>query len=176
LADIDLTAVLEGSTVALSWTDAQNSNADSYLVQRSNGNDDWTTVTTVNATASSNGVYHVEDRTAIAGTSDYRIVRVGQNGNSSYSSICSITITHPAATVGIFPNPASGHLFYITVPNTDRLILNVYTLTGQLIMRTTLQGQTQYPVQLPSQLSAGTTVVVQTILQEQTISFPLLLR
>jgi hypothetical protein len=45
-----------------------------------------------------------------------------------------------------------------------------------LITRATLQGQTQYPVQLPSQLSAGTTVVVQTILQEQTISFPLLLR
>jgi len=176
LADIDLTVVLEGSTVVISWTDAHNSNADSYLVQRSNGIDDWTTLTTVNATASSNGVYHVEDRTATSGTSDYRIVRVGQNGNSSYSSICSITITHPAATVGIFPNPASGHLFYITVPNTDRLILNVYTLTGQLITRTTLQGQTQYPVQLPSQLSAGTTVVVQTILQDQTISFPLLLR
>jgi hypothetical protein len=176
VADINLKAVLEGSTVALSWTDAQNSNAGSYLVQRSIGNDDWTTLTTVYANTSSSGVYHVEDRTVPSGTSEYRIVRIGQDGNSSYSFICTITITHPAATVSIFPNPASGHTFYITVPGTDRLVLNVYTLTGQLIMRTTLEGQTQYPVQLPSQLLPGATIVVQAILPDQSASFPLLLR
>lgn len=174
LVNINLTAVLEGSTVALSWTDDLNSTANSYLVQRSIGNDDWTTLMTVNANLS--GVYHFEDRTATSGTSDYRIVRVGQDGNSSWSAICTVTIAHTSGTVNIFPNPASGHTFYVTVPGTDQLVLNVYTLTGQLIMRTTLQGQTQYPVRLPIQLPAGTAVVVQTILQEQTASFPLLLR
>jgi hypothetical protein len=176
LAEINLTAVLQGTTAELSWTDDQNNTADSYLVQRSTGNDNWTTLSTVTAVTSSSGVYHFEDRTAMPGTSDYRIVRVGQDGNSSYSAICTITITHAAGSINIFPNPATGHTVYITVPGTDRLALNVYTLTGQLVMHTTLQGQTQYPVRLPLQLTAGTVVIVQTILADQTVSFPLLLQ
>jgi hypothetical protein len=176
LADINLTAVLQGNMAALSWTDAQNGTASYYLVQRSIGNDNWTTLTTINANTSSSGVYHFEDRTATSGTSDYRVVRVGQDGNSSYSAICTITLAHAAGMINIFPNPASGHTFYITVSGTDQFVLNVYTLTGQLIMRTVLQGQTQYPIRLPLQLPAGTAVVVQAILQEQTASFPLLLR
>jgi hypothetical protein len=43
-------------------------------------------------------------------------------------------------------------------------------------MRTALEGQTQYPVQLPSQLLPGATVIVQAILPDQSSSFPLLLR
>ena len=112
----------------------------------------------------------------MSGTADYRIVRIGQDGNSSYSTVCTITISHTASTIGIFPNPATGHTFYLSTPNTARLFLNIYTLTGQLIMRTALEGQTQYPVQLPSQLLPGATVIVQAILPDQSSSFPLLLR
>jgi hypothetical protein len=177
VADINLTAVLAGSnTVELSWTDAQNSTADNYLVQRSTGNDSWTTITTISANTNTTGAYHVEDQTAPAGTTDYRIVRVGHDGNSSYSAICTITITHTAAPISIYPNPTSGHTFFIAAPNTGQLVVNIFTLAGQLVMRTTVQGQAQYPVQLPSQLLPGTAVIVQTIQAEQTLSFPLLLR
>jgi hypothetical protein len=62
------------------------------------------------------------------------------------------------------------------MPNTGQFTLNVYTLTGQLLIRSTLQGQTQYPVQLPVQLQPGNTVIVQTILADRIASFPLLLR
>ena len=176
LADIDPTAVPEGNAVTLSWTDPLNNTASDYLVQRSVGNDDWTTLATINADGSSSSSYHFEDRTATPGTSDYRIVRVGQDGSTSYSTICTVTIPQPARTTGIFPNPASGHSFYITVPGTDQFVLNIYTLTGQLLARTTLQGQTQYQVRLPAQLQPGNTVIVQTILPDRTNSFPLLLR
>jgi hypothetical protein len=177
VADINLTAVLAGSsTVELSWTDAQNSTADHYLVQRSTGNDSWTTLTTISANTNTTGAYHLEDQTAPAGTTDYRIVRVGQDGNSSYSAICTITITHTASTISIYPNPTSGHIFFITAPTTGQLVVNIFTLAGQLVTRTTVQGQTQYPVQLPSQLLPGTAIIVQTIQAEQTLSFPLLLR
>jgi hypothetical protein len=177
VADINLTAVLAGSsTVELSWTDAQNSTADHYLIQRSTGNDSWTTLTTINANTNTTSAYHFEDQGAPAGTTDYRIVRVGQDGNSSYSEVCTITITHTASTISIYPNPTSSHTFFITVPTTGQLVVNIFTLAGQLVTRTTLQGQTLYPVQLPSQLLPGTAVIVQTIQAEQTLSFPLLLR
>ena len=70
----------------------------------------------------------------------------------------------------------SGHTFFVTVPNTGQLVVKVFTLTGQLVTRTTLQGQTQYQVQLPAQVLPGTAVIVQIIQTEQTLSFPLLLR
>ena len=178
VADIDLIAAPAGNgAVALSWTDAQSSSAANYLVQRSIGNNDWMTLTTIDATANTNatGEYHFEDKSVPTGTIDYRIVRMDQTGNSSYSAISTITIAHPANKVGIYPNPTTGHTFYLTVPNTDQLFVNIYTVTGQLLTRSTLQGQTQYPVQLPSQLLPGTTVIVQAIQTDQTQSFPLLL-
>jgi len=177
IAEIDLTATLKsGGTVSLSWTDAQSNSADNYLVQRSFGNDDWTTITTVNANPAANGDYHFEDKTATVGTSDYRIVRIGQNGNASYSAISTVSITRGTVTLSIYPNPATGHTFFVTTPNSSPLVVSIFTLTGQLIERTTVQGQTQYPIQLPSQLLPGTAVVVQTIQAEENRSFPLLLR
>jgi hypothetical protein len=76
----------------------------------------------------------------------------------------------------IFPNPATGHTFNIAIPSTDKWILNVYTVTGQLLLTTSLEGQTQYPVQLPSQLPAGTVVVVQAIGRSASQTLMLLLR
>jgi hypothetical protein len=177
IADLDLTAMAAGhDAVALSWTDAQNSTADHYLIERSIGNNDWTTLTTVNANAYTNGDYQFEDQAAPAGTVDYRILRVGQDGIASWSAICTITIAGTRGTVSIYPNPMSGHTFFVTVPNTGQLVVKVFTLTGQLVTRTTLQGQTQYQVQLPAQVLPGTAVIVQIIQTEQTLSFPLLLR
>jgi hypothetical protein len=176
LSGVTLTAELAGNNVDLSWTDPQAGTASGYLVQRSNGNDNWITITTVAADASGPDEYHFEDLTAPAGTVSYRIARTDHDGNIVYSTISAVTISHARNTISLFPNPASGHTFYVTVPGTSQLVLNVYTLTGQLIMRTTLQGQTQYPVQLPSQLLSGATVIVQAILPDQTASFPLLLR
>lgn len=98
------------------------------------------------------------------------------HGNASYSAISTVSITHGAATLSIYPNPATGHTFFVTAPNSSPLVVSIFTLTGQLIERTTVQGQTQYPIQLPSQLLPGTAVVVQTIQAEENRSFPLLLR
>ena len=99
------------------------------------------------------------------------------DGNTAYSSICSVNISAAGNThISIYPNPASGGRFYITTAGTDQLLVNIYTSTGQLLLHTTLQGQTQYPVQLPSQPLSLSAVVVQTIYQNNTRSFTLLVR
>jgi hypothetical protein len=177
LADLELTGSPAGdNAVNLSWSDPQYASADHYLVQRNIAGDNWTTLATIDANGYDAGSYRFEDASAPAGTDNYRIARVDQNGATTYSATFSVTLTSTATAIRIFPNPASGHTCYITVPGTDQLILNIYTLTGQLLMRTTLQGQTQYPVQLPAQLQPGNTVIVQTILANRSSSFPLLLR
>jgi hypothetical protein len=176
IAEIDLTAVPAGAnTAALTWSDPQQSTASRYQVQRSIGNTDWITISTVDA-GSSTADYHYEDASAPAGTDDYRIVRIDQAGNPSYSIISSVTIAGTAGRIGIYPNPVTGHTFQLATGNTAQLTASIYTITGQLLMRTVLQGQTQYTVALPASLLPGTAVVAEVITTTGKQAFPLLLQ
>jgi hypothetical protein len=178
ISEIDLTAVAEGANAAaLTWSDPQSSTAGSYEVQRSTGNSSWATIATLDAD-SGTASYHYEDAPAPAGTDDYRIVRIDQHGASSYSIISSVTIATAAAAgkISLYPNPATGHTFFITTPNTEQLTVNIFTVTGQLVSRQSLQGQIQYQLLLPSQLLPGNVVIVQVISPTVKQAFPLLLQ
>ena len=179
IADINLSARLAGpGQVMLSWTDEQSTTAAQYLVQRNNGNDQWNTIATISAGGYSTGEYSYADADAPSGTVDYRIERIGKDDGTGYSPVSSIAVAADNANtqVGIHPNPAIGGNVYITTPNTSELIVNVYTMTGQLLMRTQLKGQTQYPVRLPSQATSLSTVVVQVVGQSGMQTFTLLVR
>ncbi len=176
VSGVTLSAELSAGGVELSWTDEHDNTAASYLVERSTGNNVWTGIGQVAADVLSSGDYHYQDAAAPAGTVSYRIARTDQNGDILYSAVSVVAIAQARNSVGVFPNHVTGHTFYLTTPNTNPFALNIYTLTGQLVLRTTLRGQTQYTIQLPAQLPSGTSVIVQTILAEQTASYPLLLR
>jgi hypothetical protein len=178
VADITLSASAAGSDqVALSWTDNETTTpADHYLVQRSTGNEDWTDIGTVAADGYTAGEYHFTDGDAPATTDNYRIARIAANGSILYSPIASVTITATASQVNIHPNPVIGGTIYITTRNTGEMTVNVYTLTGQLLLRSSLQGQTQYAVRLPSQALSLTAVAIQTIGQAGTQTFIVLVR
>jgi len=179
LADITLTAVPAGTgAVNLSWSDGQSATADHYLVQRSSDNGDWTNLATVAAGGYTAGDYQFEDPAAPTGTDDYRIARVDQDGAVLYSAISSVTIAGAtgAVGIGIYPNPATGHTFFITTPNTEQLTVNIFTVTGQLLSRQSLQGQVRYQLLLPSQLQPGNAVIVQAISRTGKQAFPLLLQ
>ena len=178
ISEIDLTAIAAGANaVALTWSDPQSSTAGSYEVQRSTGNSAWATIATIDADAGT-ASYHYEDASAPAGTDDYRIVRIDQHGASSYSAISSVTIAAAATTsdIRLYPNPATGHTFFITTSNTEQLTVNIFTITGQLLSRQSLQGQVQYQLLLPSQLLPGNAVIVQAITTTGKQAFPLLLQ
>jgi hypothetical protein len=178
ISEIDLTAVAAGSNAAaLTWSDPQSSTAGSYEVQRSTGNSAWATIADISAVTNTAG-YHYEDASAPAGTDDYRIVRIDQHGDPSYSTVSSVTIAAAATTgnIRLYPNPATGHTFFITTPNTEQLTVNIFTVTGQLLSRQSLQGQVQYQLLLPSQLLPGNAVIVQAITTTGKQAFPLLLQ
>jgi hypothetical protein len=177
LASINLSAANAGEgKVALSWTDNETSTgADHYSIQRSTGNDQWNAIGAI-AAGSATGDYYFTDANAPAGAVDYRIERTDANGNTLYSAVSSVNVALAVAQISIHPNPASGGRFYVSTPNTGQVIVNVFTTTGQPLLRTSLKGQMQYPLELPSQLLPGTIVIVETISQMGTASFPLLLR
>jgi hypothetical protein len=178
IGNMVLTATVKSpGEVVLSWTDAATTPVNEYLVQRSTGNDSWSPIGTVDATTSTTGDYSFVDADAPAGEVFYRIERVAANGALGYSPVSTITITTAAVAnthTGIFPNPAIGGRFYLTTPGTGETIVNVFTTTGQLLLHTSLQGQTQYPVQLPSQPLSLSAIVVQIVYENNTRSFTVL--
>jgi len=180
IANISLNAVGNGpGQVTLSWSDNESTPAEQYTIQRSTGDDVWSAIATVTANAYTAGDYHYTDNGAPAGAIFYRIQRTDANGSQQYSPESAVDVAAAAGArpaVGIYPNPASGGRFYITTTGTGQLFVNIYTSTGQLLLHTALQGQTQYPIQLPSQPLSLSALVVQVIDQNNTRSFTVLVR
>jgi hypothetical protein len=87
-----------------------------------------------------------------------------------------VTLAAAGSQLSIHPNPAIGGRFYINTPYTGEMVVNVYTSTGQLLLHTSLQGQTQYAIQLPLQSLSLSAVVVQTISQNGNGAFTVLVR
>ncbi len=176
-ASINLSAAVTApAQVALSWTDDETATiADHYTIQRNSGNNEWTDLGTITA-GNTTGDYFFSDANAPTGTVDYRIQRTGADGNILYSAVASVTLAAAGAPLSIHPNPAIGGRFYINTPYTGEMVVNVYTSTGQLLLHTSLQGQTQYAIQLPLQSLSLSAVVVQTISQNGNAAFTVLVR
>jgi hypothetical protein len=176
LASMNLSAAVAGpDQVTLTWTDNETNTADHYTIQRNTGNNAWSDIGTV-AAGSTSGDYYFTDANAPAGADNYRIERTDADGNILYSPVASVTLASTNSPVSIYPNPAIGGHFYLNTPYTGEMVVNVYTSTGQLLLHTALQGQTQYSIQLPAQNLSLSAVVVQTISQNGHGAFTLLVR
>jgi hypothetical protein len=176
IASMNLSAAVTGpGQVALTWTDNETSNAEHYTIQRNTGNNAWTDIGTTTA-GNTTGDYYFTDANAPAGNVDYRIQRTDADGNILYSPVASVNLTLAGSSLSIHPNPAIGGRFYINTPYTGEMVVNVYTSTGQLLLHTSLQGQTQYSIQLPEQNLSMSAVVVQTISQNGNGAFTVLVR
>jgi len=175
-ANIDLTATPAGpGQVSIVFADQETTAADHYLVQRNAGDKQWNTVGTVNA-GSYTGEYRYTDANAPAGSIEYRIERIDPNGKVLYSPIATVGVEANNSAISIHPNPATGGMFYITTSYTGEMVVNVFTITGQLLYRTEGKGQTQYGIHLPAQAQALGSVVVQIISQAGNRTFTVLVR
>ncbi|MBS1606094.1 MAG: T9SS type A sorting domain-containing protein [Bacteroidetes bacterium] len=173
LGDIDLRARVAGTNaVSLSWSDPLSAVASQYEVQRCTDGYNYTTIFTTTATAEN---YHYTDAAAPSGkTVDYRIVRTGKDGQSSYSDISTVTLASTTTDVQLYPNPTAGHNFFITTPTTAELDASIFTISGQLLTQTRLKGQTRYPIHLPSGIAPGSTVVVRVSERQNSQTFTVL--
>jgi hypothetical protein len=190
----------------LSFTDQESTPADRYLIQRSTstqpntgtqqsgstqgnnntqgsnstqqntGDAEWQTIATLNAGGYTPGQYRYTDAGAPAGSIQYRIQRIGINNEITYSPIASISIDPSVDGISIHPNPVTGGTFFLTTPYAGSMIVNIYTLTGQLLQRSELAGSTQYAIRLPQTSLPAGAVVVQTICPAGVRSFTVLVR
>lgn len=160
------------NSVDLSWSD-DDLMVQRYSIQRASGNNQWSTIGSVKAESGSSE-YRFTDGDAPAGTVNYRIERTDVSGEKSYSPVSSVKLLRAEGKINVYPNLVVGGKFYITTPDSRAVIASIFTMTGQLLSRTVLQGQTQYTMHL--QATSLQAVVVQVIGQGRSSTFTLLVR
>jgi len=171
----DLSAHVNGAnTVTLSWETTGSTNAAQYQLQRSTNGYDWSNIDAVTAEGYSSSEYHYTDASAPAGTDYYRLVQTDKNGSETYSSIVTVNVAAASGGISIFPNPVTGHTFSLKTATTAPLMLNAYSISGQLLFRTSLKGQLLYSVQLPSSVNTGEYIVLRVITSEGSSVFTVL--
>jgi len=160
--------------VTLAWEGDQEARAALYGIERSANGIDWTslgTVTTLRYLSS----YQYTDPAAPSGTVIYRIRIADKDGKSSYSTIRTVILT-TAREISIYPNPVTDRNIFLRTASTDAIVMNVYTLSGQLLFVTSLKGQTLYTVKLPPSVTPNNYIVIQTISHEKSQAFNLMVR
>jgi hypothetical protein len=151
----------------LVWETTGEENISRFIVERSNNGTDYITAGTVPSAGNGNNRYTYTDNNLPAVTSYYRVQVVGNNGEVYYSSVVKLH-TAIAATMYVYPNPASN---YVIVQVSDNSLLNtiarLYNTSGNLVKTIRITSNIQR-IQLQSlptgnyalQLSNGKTVQV----------------
>ncbi|MBN9380803.1 MAG: hypothetical protein J0H74_08565 [Chitinophagaceae bacterium] len=169
----ELTARLSNGQVLLSWQMTAPDNTHRFIVQRSTDSHDWSPISEIISNPFSSA-YNIKDPQPHAGNNYYRLVLVDKDGHIAYSSICILKQEPIAGEITLYPNPIKGHTFFLRTPATDAILVKVYTLGGQLLLLSSLKGQTQYTMQLPPSFVINSYVLVQVIGNGRTQTFTVL--
>ena len=122
--------------VAVAWATASEKDAATFQLERSSDGQQWQTWRSVPATNRAAGArYAALDTAPLPGTSYYRLRMVDQDGTTAYSTVQSVTVAAPAATLQAFPNPAGQ--FLIVRPAAPGDQLQVLNSTGQVVWHQT---------------------------------------
>ncbi|HWK06631.1 MAG TPA: hypothetical protein VNS58_23510 [Puia sp.] len=177
VTDLNFSAVQSGlQSVDLSWSTGQETNTDHFTVQRSANGNDWESIGIVTAKgyAYTTSNYRFSDPSARNGMNDYRLQIYDKDGKSTYSRMVAVTIAGTAGEISIYPSPVTDQTFHLKAPSTEALVVNVFTMSGQLLWVTSLKGQLVYQIKLPSTIAHNNYIVVQVISNEKTQAFTLL--
>ena len=104
----------------------------------------------------------------------YRLVIVNENGIKEYSKVIHTKIGSTKMAISIFPNPVVNSSFNLKVPSTERIAVNIFTKDGKLLYSTTLEGQNQYWVAIPSSVGSKEYLAIQVISNGKTNAFNIL--
>ena len=161
------------NAVALSWSTEEEVNSNYFEVQRCTDGKNWETIGTEAAQGNSSVLteYSYDDLSSSIGTNDYRLQMVDRDGKTAYSTIISIKTISTENEISIFPNPMIHSTFNIKISESNPIQVNVYAMDGRLLFQTSLQGQVQYQVNLPSNLAHGNFLAIQIISKGKTNAF-----
>ncbi len=144
---VSFDATRQESSSLLTWATTEETNSDRFEIQRSRDGKGWYQIGLVASSGESTvrKTYHFEDEKPGEGLNYYRLKMVdratgSRDGSFAYSSIQSIYFDE-TDQVRIYPNPASGRLFFDLHSHIKSVTL--YNLSGSKLLetqKTTAQG------------------------------------
>lgn len=120
--------------VALEWATASEQRSAYFLIQRSRDLQTFEDVAKVTAAGDSKAwrTYSSIDDAPLKGTSYYRLKQVDTDGTEHLYRPVPVTIEGGVA-IDVFPNPAEGREFFVQVPQSEDLRVELFSVTGHKI-------------------------------------------
>lgn len=166
------TAKAQGSQSLLEWKTASEINNSHFEIERSNDAIQFEKIGEVAGSGNSNIEIHYQftDELPISGINYYRLKQVDYDGAFEYSNIVSVYF-EDLLSISVFPNPSSQQIFVQMKENRQDLRLQIFNITGQLLLESTLPKGDSRAAMDVSALPRGTYFVRvngdQTILTQQ---------
>lgn len=153
-------------TVHLDWKSSGEENFNSYDVQRSADNNNWTMLGNVYATGNGNqdeNHYQFTDPQPLPAKSFYRLKLNSGSGESRYSEVRIIQNKKGIQEITLSPNPAADitNLSIYSLADTDGGVV-ISDIKGSLLYRQSIRvvkGMNTIPLPVVQQLSSGTYLV-----------------
>ena len=157
------------------WSTSQEFDVEKFQLQASQDNNQFITVDEQPAVNYKFGHIYYSPVFNVEQYKYYRLVMVNENGQLEYSKIVRVTaLSLSAQDITIYPNPIIDLSFNVKVPTMNPIDVNVFTKEGVLIYSTSLRGQFQYRIKLPTRANANMNLVVQVTNSGKTQSFNVL--
>jgi hypothetical protein len=125
-----------GSEVYLKWSTASETNNAFFTVQRSKDGVSWESIEQVTGAGTSSlpQYYTARDQSPYAGLSYYRLIQTDLDGKQTYSSIVTIDLKKTAASISLYPNPATDHISIAFAGGVDHEV-TLFNANGQTMIR-----------------------------------------
>lgn len=145
-----------GSNAAeIKWATASEKNSSHFLIQRSQGDDNFITIGTIDAAGTSNltKYYSFIDMPGNAAVYYYRLKQVDYDGSFTNSPIFILSSEKSASSfLNIYPNPIEDNHLNFETNSTIRRV-EVYNYMGTLLYEE--ETQNRQSIELPSDISSG---------------------
>lgn len=132
-------ATAVGSKTLLEWKTASELNNSHFEIERSPDAINFEKIGEMDGAGNSNIEIHYEhtDEFPMGGINYYRLKQVDLNEAFEFSNIVSVYFEE-SLSISVFPNPASQQIFVQLKDNQNDLRLQIFNLTGQLLMESML--------------------------------------
>jgi hypothetical protein len=129
-----VTAIIEGKTIKLEFSNETESGVVNYTIEHSSNGYDFRGIATISPLKNDGGIanYCFTDKTPFYGINFYRIRSLENNGVKKFSIIVKTEMNLNSVCIVVFPNPATTRELSILIPalEKDQYSIRVYNLTG----------------------------------------------
>lgn len=158
---LSFSGLRQGQDVSLNWSTIQEFNSASFEIERSKGDNNWSTIGTVAASGNTNTQknYNFVDRNPQGTLLLYRLKQIDIDNNFKYSNIVRITARNTATPMLSYPNPFTSQVSLSISSTTDQSVLvRLYDASGKTLRSETnqlLAGNNSISISSLDKLAAG---------------------